>query len=168
MSKFLLWVLCGLALPVFARDVYQSIDKEGNVQFSESVPLNAKNQKVEKIIIEDFQTAPNLNPQTGNSQSAPVKLLDGNNRAPDAAIPKEIAPQPVQSTNISSQNTGMSDEQRVENIKSSLKVVCDEHAEGSPEKKQCQSQLQEHVKKRCLDEKDPVSRRAYCMLAMQP
>lgn len=165
MSKLLILVLCSFALPAVARDVYQWVDKEGNTQFSESAPVNnSQNHKVEKIVIEDFQTAPNLNPAPANATAAGTKVLDANNRLPDAAIPKEIGPQ---AHPVPPQNTGMSDEQRVENLKNSLKVVCNEHAENSPEKRQCQAQLQEHVKRRCLDEKDPVSRRAYCMLAMQ-
>lgn len=165
MSKLLILVLCSFALPAVARDVYQWVDKEGNTQFSESAPVNnSQNHKVEKITIEDFQTAPNLNPSPANAPSAGAKVLDANNRTPDAAIPKEIS---TQAHPVPSQTTGMNDEQRVENLKNSLKVVCNEHAENSPEKRQCQAQLQEHVKRRCLDEKDPVSRRAYCMLAMQ-
>ena len=164
MSKLLILVLCSFALPAVARDVYQWVDKEGNTQFSESAPVNnSQNHKVEKIVIEDFQTAPNLNPAPANVATG-TKVLDANNRPPDAAIPKEIGPQ---AHPVPPQNAGMSDEQRVENLKNSLKVVCNEHAENSPEKRQCQAQLQEHVKRRCLDEKDPVSRRAYCMLAMQ-
>jgi hypothetical protein len=169
MSKLLILVLCSFALPAVARDVYQWVDKEGNMQFSESAPVNnSQNHKVEKITIEDFQTAPNLNPAPVNATAptAGTKVLDTNNRPPDAAIPKEISPQ-AQAHPVPPQNAGMSDEQRVENLKNSLKVVCNEHAENSPEKRQCQAQLQEHVKRRCLDEKDPVSRRAYCMLAMQ-
>ncbi|MEN9461699.1 MAG: hypothetical protein RIS84_1719 [Pseudomonadota bacterium] len=167
MSKLLILVLCSFALPAVARDVYQWVDKEGNTQFSESAPVNnSQNHKVEKIVIEDFQTAPNLNPSAANTTvpSAGAKVLDANNRPPDAAIPKEIG---TQAHPVLPQNAGMNDEQRVENLKNSLKVVCNEHAENSPEKRQCQAQLQEHVKRRCLDDKDPVSRRAYCMLAMQ-
>lgn len=169
MSKLLILVLCSFALPAVARDVYQWVDKEGNTQFSESAPVNnSQNHKVEKIVIEDFQTAPNLNPAPANAATPTTgtKVLDANSRPPDAAIPKEIGPQ-AQAHPVPPQNAGMSDEQRVENLKNSLKVVCNEHAESSPEKRQCQAQLQEHVKRRCLDEKDPVSRRAYCMLAMQ-
>jgi hypothetical protein len=152
-------------LPTIAKEVYQWVDNEGNVQFSESAPVNGK-LKVEKIIMEDFQTTPNTIP-TAPPASTPdaVPIAAETVKVPthqSPAIPAEITrPKHIDIPTV------VSDEQRIENLKNSLKVVCDEHAAGSMEKLQCQQRLQTHVQRRCVEEKDPISRQAYCSLATQ-